>query len=252
MESMPIHGRTIAQGSGTHSNDLWKMILPGCSPRAQEMTFDLPDPVAPPVVRLGRLLLYTFVGCLVIGKAIVTIIPGLQGRGFDIQTLSILIPIWTVGISGILLLLVGWIRYPMLETELDADRLNIERRPDGRIFGWLTKSLALLAVALLWLGSLGFLFGVDPQATWTNRVVFYCVTSYCGLVLYLIVFYRTANHHATTTYLYLLTPLFAFLLIPLTWPLLILLNWFVLKRERAAADDAEWWDESVEDRLSGP
>jgi hypothetical protein len=216
------------------------------------MTVQSSERVLPPVVRWGRRLLLTSVVFLIVGGATVKMVPGLQGRGLDNVVLSILIPIWAIGIAGILSLLIGWIRHPMLHTDLDADCLGLELRPDGKIFGPFTKSLAVLTVTLLWLGSFGlFVDSGDPNPLWAKGLLFYCITCYCGLVVYLVVLYRAASHHATTTYLHLLMPLFAFILIPLTWPLLIALNWVVFKHDRDDADRAEW-NELTDDRFPGP
>jgi hypothetical protein len=149
-----------------------------------------PEGDLPPFVRWGRRLLLTSVGCIIVGRATVKMVPGLQGRGLDNVTLSILIPIWAIGIADILLLLMGWIRHPMLHTDLDADRLGFKERPDGKIFGRLTKSLAVLTVTLLWLGSLGlFVDAGDPNPLWAKGLLFYCISCYCGLVVYLVVLY---------------------------------------------------------------
>lgn len=203
------------------------------------MTDERFEHALPTVVKCGRWLLGVSVGLLVVGGATVKLVPALQGRGLDNLTLSILIPIWSIGIAGILLLLAGWIRYPALDTNLDPDRLGLERRPDGQIFGPLTKSLAFLAAALIWLGSLVlWMDSSDPNPLWTKGLFFYCATCYSGFVIYLLVLYTNASHHTTSTYLNLLTPMIAFLLVPLTWPLLIVLNWLISTRDRDAVDQA--------------
>jgi hypothetical protein len=204
----------------------------------------------PSIVTWGHRLLGVSVGGLMVGGTSVTLFaPELKGRGLDNQALAILVPIWAIGIVGIVLLLIGWIRHPALGTELNLDWLDFEKRPDGQVFGEFTKFLALMTAVLMWLGTLGLLTfpdGATPQ--WKLGLVFYLVTCYTGLIVYLILLYDKFSHPATTTYLRLLTPLFAFLLVPLTWPLMIVLNCIATPRDYRTdngAESDELWDEET-------
>ncbi len=189
----------------------------------------------PSVVRWGRWLLGASLAALAIGGAIVNVFfPRQLGRGLDVLTLSILIPIWAAGIAGILLLLLAWVRYPGLNTKLEV---GIPIRPDGRLFGPFTKSLACCTLVLVWLASLTLWTESDEMLPlWKKGFLFYCVTAYCWFLLYLTVLYSSAKHHATTTYLNHYSPLIGTLLVPLTWGLLIGLNWMVVRRAGKAAN----------------
>lgn len=190
----------------------------------------------PSVVQWGRGLLGASQVALAIGGATVRIFfPEQLGRGLDGFMLSILIPIWAVGIAGILLLLVAWVRYPGLDTRLEV---GFPERSDGKLFGPLTKSLACLILALVWLGvALAVLMEPDAALPWWEKgILFYCVTAYCCFLLYLTVLYRSAKHHATTTYLNHFNPLIGTVLVPLTWGLLIALNSAVAQGAGKAAN----------------
>jgi len=189
----------------------------------------------PCVAKWGKGLLGASLGAMTIGGTTVELFfPGLKGRGLDVVSLSILIPIWAVGVTGILLLLWAWVRYPGLNTKLEVD---IPERSDGKLFGPFTKSLACFALVLVWLACLTL--WTEPEKViplWKKCLVFYCVTVYCWFLLYLIVWYASARHHATTTYLNHFSPLIGVLLVPLTWVPLIVLNWVVGLKEGEAAD----------------
>ena len=199
-------------------------------------------PHQPWVAKWGRRLLAASMSALMIGASIVKIFfPGHLGRGLDVVTLSILIPIWAVGIAGILLLLAAWIQYPGLNTQLEVD---IPERPDGRLFGPFTKSLACFTLVLIWLASLTLWAEPGKELLlWQKCCIYYCVTACCWFLLYLTLLYARARHHATTTYLNQLGPLIGVLLVPLTWPLLILLNWIVVQGKGEATDSGLSGDE---------
>ena len=62
-------------------------------------------------IKLGARLASASFLCLIVYRAIVKIFfPWAWGTGLTPEILAILIPIWTIGLSGLLLLLVGWIR----------------------------------------------------------------------------------------------------------------------------------------------
>jgi hypothetical protein len=196
------------------------------------------DEELPSIVRWGRWLLGASLTALGIGGTTVQVFfPWRQGKGLDVITLSFLIPIWVLGVAGILLLLVAWVRFPRLNTKLEVD---IPQRPDGKLFGRLTKSLACITLALIWLASVGFWTESDEVLPlWKKVIVFYFMTAYCWFLFYLTVKYGRSRHHATTTYLHHFGPLIGILLIPLTWILLIGLNWMVVRGEAKAADIEE-------------
>ena len=202
------------------------------------MGTDLQTPAVPGVVRWGQWLIRISLLCLTAGSVSVKLFfPQLPGRGLDVVALAILVPIWAIGLVGILLLLVGWMCYPLLDADLDVME-SMWTRSQKPLFGWLTKSLALLAAGLVWLSSLLSLVSPeDPDPLWGRVVANYCITSYCGFILYLVAVYSRARHLATNTYLNRFTPLPAFILVPVTWPLLILLNWVLRKRSRPGIGD---------------
>ncbi len=127
--------------------------------------------------------------------------------------LVIVIPIWSIGIVGIVLSFSAWVASPFMMRELD---LGFDLRPDGKIFSRPVKLLCGFAAALVGL-SITFGFG-SSGVEFFAFLYFFCM---CGFLLYLSWFYRADSHHATTTYLNLLTPLLAVLISPLSWPLLL-------------------------------
>jgi hypothetical protein len=64
--------------------------------------------------------------CLIIGRAIVTIFfPELQGRGIPPAMWFVLVPIWSLGIIGLVLLLVGWLRGKLANSDTAAEQKDI-------------------------------------------------------------------------------------------------------------------------------
>jgi hypothetical protein len=63
------------------------------------------------LTKVGGALFGTCIALLVVGRAIVTIFfPHLKGTGLTPEILLILIPIWSIGIAGLLCLLAGWLK----------------------------------------------------------------------------------------------------------------------------------------------
>jgi hypothetical protein len=151
--------------------------------------------------------------------------PHRVGAGLDFWALTLLIPIWSAGGIGIVLLLIGWVAAPNIDPVLDPDWSQLPRRKDGRMISPLIRFLAsftlvlfLLAIGLIW---------IEPDEVvpvWQKALVMYVSYSVSGVLLYLLNFYSKTNHRATSTYLNHFGPLIAVILAPLSWPLLILLN----------------------------
>ncbi|MBL8798738.1 MAG: hypothetical protein JNM56_32900 [Planctomycetia bacterium] len=77
------------------------------------MTSDRPTEPRPGsrLKKVGGYMVGLCLACLVIGRAIVRMaFPEMIGQGLTPTTLSILIPIWSLGIIGVLLWLAGWLR----------------------------------------------------------------------------------------------------------------------------------------------
>lgn len=184
----------------------------------------------PAVVKWGRLLLAGGLTALVMGGAALdAFAPEHRGKGLDLVSLVILLPIWASCLAGTILSVWGWIRYPCLENELDLD---ISVRPDRRFFGPFTKSLACFMLSLVWLCT--FLIFTEPEDVipiWKKILVCYCLTAYCWFLIYLAILYSPARHRPTTTYLNNLGPLIGVLLVPLTWLLLVGLNFRHLEQD---------------------
>jgi hypothetical protein len=184
----------------------------------------------PWAAKWGRRLLGASLAALAVGgTAVEVFFPWLKGRGLDALTLSILIPIWAVGVAGILLLLAAWVRHPGLETRLEVET---PRRPDGKVFGPFTKAMVCFGLVVIWLALQALWAERDALLPlWKKVLLCYCATAYCWSLFYLTALYASDRHHATTTYLNHFGPLIGILLLPLTWPLLIVLNGVVAWRQ---------------------
>lgn len=189
-------------------------------------------PVLPLSVRWGRGLLALGVAGLIGGKRLVrALLPNQVGAGADGVALAILIPIWSIGIAGLLLLFFAWAKYPGLETKLDTGHGS---RPDGKVFGPFTRWLAVFTIAFVWV----VMFGLWSEIELISRKILfsYFMTAYAWFMIYMLVLYRP-RHRATTTYVNLFTILFAILLIPFTWLLLIILNRRVIRQAEIEAGE---------------
>lgn len=177
----------------------------------------------PKVVQVGRVCLGLGMGGVLIGNTTIAIwFPHLRGTGLNEVLLCVLVPIWLLGIVGLVLLLVGWIAYPGLAPQL---RLRYPRRPDGSYFGPLVRVLAVLVCTLMMFGVIAMCFEDSKTMPPVTRIVVgYSVICINSFIVYLCIIYRENRDVATTTYLNLFTPLFAYILVPLTWPLLLVLN----------------------------
>jgi hypothetical protein len=103
--------------------------------------------------------------------------------------------------------------------------VGIDKRPDGKLFGIFTKSLACFTLVLFWLALL--IVWKEPEQSlplWKKCTLFYCGTTFCWFLIYLAALYDPIRHHATTTYLTHFTGLVGTLLIPVTWPVLFVLG----------------------------
>lgn len=61
--------------------------------------------------KLGGRMVGLCFACLIIGRLVVSIFfPELKGQGIPPAMWIVLIPIWSIGIIGLVLLLVGWVR----------------------------------------------------------------------------------------------------------------------------------------------
>jgi len=134
-----------------------------------------------------------------------------------------LIPIWALCIAGMILLLIGWVQCPTMEPRL---KLPFSKRPDGRYFGTLVKGLAAFLCLVLTLGYIAIGLSAETLKLGTASYAAGCISAFG---FYLATFYSDRRDPYTTTYLNLLTPLFAFLLIPLTWPVLVVLAFLNVK-----------------------
>ena len=157
---------------------------------------------------LGKTLIALFFAALAIGGGTIHIFfPQLIGTGITAASLFVLVPIWSIGVLGVLLSLIGWIIYPRMATELDVD---YPTRTDGRYFSTFTRGLACFTTTLMFLASLIGLVssdGADPR--WKVGIISYVVTCVWAFTVYLSFFYSPRRHLATTTLLTLLTPLLA-------------------------------------------
>lgn len=173
-------------------------------------------------ISAGHKLLAVCIGSLVVGHGVLAIFfPDLKGRGLDSTALSILIPIWSLGALGLLLLFCGWIRHPTIAPKLS---LPYSRRHDGRYIGPVLCVLGAFA-SLLMAACMVFLFisEYSENPSLKEVVVSYSVLSLSLFLFYLCTFYSERQDPVTTTYLNIFLVFFAILLIPILWPILAVL-----------------------------
>ena len=145
-----------------------------------------------------------------------------ESRGLTPEILYVLIPIWSIGVLGLLLLVCGWIYNPTIAPQL---KLPYPQRPDGTYFGPLVKSLAAILAILLASASVALAFdGIEEARVVTHVIASYCMFCISAFVFYLASFYSARTRIVTTTYLNVFMVVFAILLIPLTWTVLIFLK----------------------------
>lgn len=168
----------------------------------------------PAIVRWGRWLIGACIVALVAGGSIAKrFFPEKLGKGLDATALAILIPIWSLGVAGILLLLLAWMRDPSLDTT---------PQPPSN-YSKFTNRLINFALWLMALMTLSILFA--EELPWSQRIlIFYVAETILWTALYLRKWFAPARHLATATYLNHFTEFFGILLAPITWPMLILLN----------------------------
>lgn len=173
------------------------------------------------LLRLGRRLLKVFATCLVVGGIAASIFfPQRLGQGLTREMLFVLVPIWAIGTVALLMLVAGWILHPTIAPTLE---LGFRRRDDGAYFGPFVKRLAIVTFLLLACVSVAsFLIEVrrDPVAA----LAIYWMLVMAIFVIFLAKRFSEFRHPVTTTYINVLSPVFALLLIPATWPALIWLT----------------------------
>jgi hypothetical protein len=173
----------------------------------------------------GQRLLGAFFVVLILGNIIVRrfVPPDAEELSFA-GKLMLIIPIYSTGLAGLVLSLTAWIMCPDLSEKLE---LNFPKRPDGRYFGDLTRTLGCLLISLICLGVAVGVFSSKVTSPLVFRLLgLYVAVCSWAFIVYLSNFFSPSRQRATTTYINLLTPFFAFLLIPISWPILI---WLSLK-----------------------
>jgi hypothetical protein len=180
---------------------------------SNESKHTTPGPL-PAIIRLGRWLLGACITALVIGNIVSRkVFPERQGKGLDATILAILIPIWSLGIVGIVLLLVGWVRYPALDPTPQPPS-NYSKFTNGLINFTLWLMVLMLSAVLF----------AEELPWWQRILIFYVAETMLWTGLYLRQWYVPGWHLATTTYLNHFTSFFGILLAPITWPMLIIVN----------------------------
>lgn len=183
---------------------------------------DLPAEI-PKCIDVGKQLFLWCIVLLAIGRGTNEIFFRHRlGQGLDTWSLAALIPVWSMGIAGIILLFYGWLTYPTLYRRLES--ASIVGR-DGKFFSRPTRWLITFTCGLFWFGMFLLVIDVEEmEPLWFKLVALYFTTTCCGVIIYLLNFYSIETHIATTTYLNLFGP-FGVALAPLTWLPLLFLNW---------------------------
>lgn len=160
----------------------------------------------------GRALINLCTICLISGKAIITILPPqYRNAGLSQELLYILVPIWSIGILGILLVTFGWVKNPICEPKLER-RIKLSKLTKG--LGAFTS--LLVAISMLTL--------VKEIETPIQFIAIYSMMTCAAFIFYLCTFYIEKEDPVTTTYINSYQILFAILCIPLLWPFLLVLK----------------------------
>jgi hypothetical protein len=126
-----------------------------------------------------------------------------------------LIPIWSTGAAGILLVLLGWWQQPLRLSRLDPlSRQFVQCRGVVRLLASLICCLVLAVCAVV--------LSLDEVFPLRRRLAIgYLGTCYSLFSLYLFREYQEHRDRSMTTYLATLSAPLAWVLIPLTWPLVL-------------------------------
>ena len=147
--------------------------------------------------------------------------------GIATPAFILLVPIWTLLLAGVLVSLVAWVTHPDYHRKLDLSKTHeIERRPDGNMFGPLVRHLGGFTASLVCLagiGSFSILLSEENPAPLAIMGVYWMICL-SGFICYLIWFYHEDRDRVTASYLMMLWVLWGFALIPLAWPLIVFLN----------------------------
>ncbi len=159
----------------------------------------------PRIVRWGRWLMTAVISAMVIGGALVRLLfPDRVGKGLDAFAISILVPLWSLGVLAIVLLLVGWLRYP----DFDAySALSAGARKSESLLGptwWLIR----VTIVLVWMISVFPICTLDEQQapTWLKVTISCLSTTCCAFIFFLTTSYCAQRHRAVASYMALLVP----------------------------------------------
>ncbi|WP_254509673.1 hypothetical protein [Anatilimnocola floriformis] len=188
------------------------------------MNSDADRPSIPFLATLGLRLLVACIGALVVGNFVVRLaFPQLLGKGLTPTALMILIPIWTVGVTGLAFLLLAWIYDPY--PNLPPGYLGL--MPDFEL-SLLVRVLIAVVLAIFSLASLLLVTSTEEKTSTAFRLGFaYLVLTIVPFIFFLMFRYDGARHPAMQTYLVYLGPLLGIGMIPIAWPLHFILHWLV-------------------------
>jgi hypothetical protein len=180
-------------------------------------------PVDQRFIRWGKTLIGLCVTALGIGGSIVSIFfSHMLGKGVPAPMCFLLVPIWSVGALGIILLVAAWFLSPRTMSQIE---FTYSRRSDGRYFGTLVRVLACFTLTLFFLVTLSLVYSTDaPEPFWVRFLFMYIAGCVWAFTLHLSFMYIPDRHLATTTLVNLLGPVFAYLLFPVLWPALLWFN----------------------------
>lgn len=172
------------------------------------------------IAKIGMGWLAVCACCMGIGRVAIEIFfPHMIGAGLTPTALMILVPIWGIGILGLLICTAAWVIHPYRDKELSREQFST-RRPDGTILGPWTKRLGGCLSGLMFVTFIAVMLDEWETTAWFAPWVF---LPPLGFAFYLCWFYRANTHRATTTYLNLFGALFGVAFLPFIWPLMVVL-----------------------------
>jgi hypothetical protein len=180
-----------------------------------------------------------------LGLIVSLFFPGMKGKGLPPGSLWFFIPVWSIGVIGILLMVLGWLLWPDRDAWLQPGVLVEGMFGSETTLGvptwkrWkqrLYKGVCTFTLILVLLGCVsGLLIEPTPPDTWRQAYALaYFGSCYALFLLYGLWFYRNGESRLVTTYLNATVFIIGLALIPATWLLMLLVALYLWMKRLAS------------------
>ena len=172
---------------------------------------------------------------MAIGKFLVELLD-LGGPELSSFGLWYLISIYSIGASGVLVVMVGYWLQPRTDTKLKFSFAERDDRMFSPGMGCIIKGLSsFVGVFFVAAGLVWFHNDSEPISRYARWSFSYCILTYGLMIIYLCWFYRSDRNKLTTTFYNNITAPIGFFLSPVFLPMMIFLSLF---KERDPEYDA--------------